>query len=53
MARDILGRAGWTTNEVKAKDPSQSAVLLGSVCDTVNLSFKIPENKISDKVPFS
>ena len=48
MARDILGRAGWVINEKKDQLPSQSNVLLGSVCDTLELKFKIPEKKVAE-----
>ena len=46
FARDILGRAGWIINTKKEQTPSQSNVLLGSVCDTLALKFRIPENKV-------
>ena len=48
MAKDIMGRAGFVFNEDKGKEPSQEALLLGSVIDTKEMKFKIPLKKIED-----
>ena len=43
--KQVFRKAGWLFSESKGRDPSQQFLYLGFIADTVEMKFKIPEEK--------